>query len=94
MTPLQRNGMHALRAPVLPGFLLWIDVDGDVTVSRFVYRESYMPGGGIHKRDDPVWVVRVTEKNEFSQPPEGGGLCLFVLVFEFPFCGRFADDVA
>ena len=94
MTPMQRKGMYALHAPVLPSLLLWINVGGDVTVGRFVYRESYMPGGGIHKRDDPIRVVCITEKDEFSQPRESGGLCLFVLVVEFPFCGRFADDVA
>jgi len=66
MTPLQRKGMYALHASVLPSLLLWIDVGGNVTVGRFVYREGYMPGGGIHKRDDPIWVVRVTEKDEFS----------------------------
>ena len=66
MTPLQRKGMYALHASVLPGLLLRIDVDWDVTVGRFVYRESYMPRGGIHKRDDTIWVVRITEKDEFS----------------------------
>lgn len=53
-----------------------------------------MPGGGIHKRDDPIRVVRITEKDDFSQASESGGSCLFVLVFEVPFCRRFANDVA
>ena len=87
MTSLQRNRMYALHAPVPPSLLLRIDVGGDVTVSRFMYRESYMSRGGIHKRDDPIWVVRIAKKHEFSQSLESGGSCLFVLAFEFPFCG-------
>lgn len=86
--------MYALGAPVLPSLLLRIDVDGDVAIRRFVYSEGHMPGGGIHKRNDPIWVVCVTEKNKFPQPFESGSLCLFVFAFEVPFCGRFADDVA
>jgi len=57
---------------------------GDITVGRFVYGESYMPRGGIHKRDDPIWVVCVTEKNEFSQASEGSSLRFFVLAFNVP----------
>jgi len=84
MSPLQRNSLHALRAPVLPSLLLRIDMGGDITIGRFVYGESYMPRGGIHKRNDPVWVVRVTEKNEFSQASEGSSLRLFVLALSVP----------
>ena len=86
--------MYALRAPVPPGLPLWIDVDRDITVRRFVYRESYMPGGGVHERDDSIRVVRVTEENEFPQASENGSLGLFVFVFKIPFCGRLADDIA
>ena len=94
MAPLQRNGVYTLRAPVSPGLLLWIDVGRDVAVRRFVYRESYVPSGGIHERDDSIWVVCVTEENQFPQPPESGGSCLFVLAFEVPSRRRFANDVA
>ena len=79
--------MDALRAPVPPGLLFWIDVGGDVAVRRFVYCEGYMPSGGIYKRNDRVWIVRVTEKNELSQASENGSLLFFVLVFEVPLCG-------
>lgn len=94
MAPLYRNSLYALRAPVLPSLLLRIDLDRDVAVRRFVYCESHVPNGGIHKRNDSIRVVRVTEENEFPQPSESGGLCFFVFVFDVPFCGRFADDVA
>ena len=60
MTPLQRNGMYAFKAPVPPSFLLRIDVGGNVTVRRFVYSECYVSRRGIYEWDDPVWVLRVT----------------------------------
>ena len=94
MTPLQRECVYALRAPVLPGLLLRIDVGGDVAVRRFVYCESYVPSGGIHERNDRVRVVRVTKKNEFSQTSESGSSRLFVFAFEVPLRRRLANDVA
>ena len=94
MAPLQRESVYALRAPILPSLLLRIDVDGNVAVRGFVYCESYVPRGGIHKRDDCIRVVRVTEKNEFSQASKDGSLLFFVFALEVPLRRRLADDVA
>jgi len=94
MAPLQRECVYALRAPVLPSLLLWIDMGGDVAVCRFVYCESYVPSGGIHKRDDRIRVVCITKKNEFSQTSESGSLRFFVFAFEVQLRRRLANDVA
>ena len=94
MTPLQRNLVYPLHTPILPGFLLGIDVGWNIAVRRFMYSEGYMPRRGIHKRDDLVWVVGVTEKDELPQASENGSSSLIVFALDVPGHGGFANDVA